>query len=68
MESHRVVRRRGSHIFYTIDSQMAVKLTLLAGRLLPIGRFLVHIPVRGWVDPRVIMRLERLGQLKFLMT
>jgi hypothetical protein len=32
-EAHRVVRRRGSHIFYTLDSQMAVRLSaLIAGR------------------------------------
>jgi hypothetical protein len=33
MEAHRVVRRRGSHIFYTISSKMAVRLSALrAGR------------------------------------
>jgi hypothetical protein len=26
MEAHRVVRRRGSHIFYAVDLQMAVRL------------------------------------------
>jgi hypothetical protein len=68
MEAHRVLRRRGSHIFYTIGSQMAVRLSALrAGRYLP-GRFLVLISVRDWVDPGAIVRLEGLGQLKNPMT
>jgi hypothetical protein len=34
----------------------------------PPGRFLVLISVWGWVDPRAIVRLEALGQLKNPMT
>jgi hypothetical protein len=36
--------------------------------LYPPGRFLVLIYVRGWVDPRTIVWLEGLGQLKNPMT
>jgi hypothetical protein len=51
---------------------MAVRLSAIcAGRTLtplPPGRFLLLISVRGWVDPRAIVRLKVLGQLKNLMT
>jgi hypothetical protein len=48
---------------------MAVRLSALrADRPLPQGTFLVLISVRGWVDPRSIVRLEGLGQLKNPMT
>jgi hypothetical protein len=69
VEAHRVLRRRGSDIFYTISSQMAVKVSALsADSPLSPGRFLVIISVRGWVDPRAIVRLEGLGQVKNPMT
>jgi hypothetical protein len=35
-----------------------------AGCLLPPGRFLVLFSVRGWVDPRAMVQLERWSQLK----
>jgi hypothetical protein len=38
---------------------MAVRLSALRA-----GKFLVLISVTGWVDPRAIVRLEGLGQLK----
>jgi hypothetical protein len=44
---------------------MAVRLSALpTGCHLPPGRFLGLISVRGWVDPRAIVWLEGLGQLK----
>jgi hypothetical protein len=46
---------------------MAVRLSALrAVHPLPLGRFLVLIFVRGWVDPVAILRLEGLGQLKIV--
>jgi hypothetical protein len=59
VEVHRVVRRRGSHIFYTIGSEMAMRLSALgAGLPLPPGRFLVLISVRHRFDPRATMQLK----------
>jgi hypothetical protein len=69
MKAHRAMRRRGSHIFQTIGSRMAVRLSASrAGRPVPAGRFREIISVRGWVAPRAIVRLEGLGQLKNPMT
>jgi hypothetical protein len=65
VEGSKVLRRRRSHIFWTIGSQMAVILSALSsGRPLSAGRSLVLISVRRWVDPRFIARLKGLGQLK----
>jgi hypothetical protein len=48
---------------------MAVRMSALhASHPLPPGRFLVLIYVRVWVDPRAIVQLEGLGQLKNPMT
>jgi hypothetical protein len=46
---------------------MAVRSDSRAGRPLPPGRFLVLFSIRG-VDPRAIVWLEGLGQLKNPMT
>jgi hypothetical protein len=65
MKANRVIRHRGSHIFYTISSQRAVRFSdLCSGRPLPPGRFLIIISVSGWVKPKTIVRLEGLGELK----
>jgi hypothetical protein len=62
METHRVVRHHGSHIFQTIGSQMAVMLSALhVNHPSPPERFLVFISVRGRVDPRAVAWLEGLG-------
>jgi hypothetical protein len=43
VEAHRVVRRRGSHIFKTVCSQMAVRLLALrAGRHLIIINLIIN--------------------------
>jgi hypothetical protein len=48
MEAHRFVRHRDSHIFKTVVSQTALKLSdLFTARPLPPERLLVQISVRG---------------------
>jgi hypothetical protein len=64
VEVYSVMRCRGSHISYTTNSQMAVRLQVLrAGRPLTSGRFLILVSVRGWVNTSAIVRLEGLGKL-----
>jgi hypothetical protein len=63
------LRHQGPHILQMVGSQMVVRLSALhAGRPLTPGRFLVRISVRGWVDPRALVTLQGLGQLKNPMT
>jgi hypothetical protein len=58
------VRRRGSCVFYKIDTVVAVRLSALrAGRPLHPERFLLVISVRGWIYPKVILLLEGLAKL-----
>jgi hypothetical protein len=48
---------------WLIDGNKVVRLTCRPP-FIPPGRFLVLIYVRVWVDPRAIVQLEGLGQLK----
>jgi hypothetical protein len=43
---------------------MAVRWPYAPAALYTPGRFMVLISVRRWVDPRAIVRLQGLGQLK----
>jgi hypothetical protein len=70
MDAYRVVGRRGSHIFsrqLTHRWRWGCQPYALVS-LHPPGKFLVLISVRGWVDPRAIVWLEGLDQLKNPMT
>jgi hypothetical protein len=59
-ETFRAARRRGSHNFQKFGSQMAAKLSALS--------VLVLISAREWVDPRAMVRLEKLRKLKRKVT
>jgi hypothetical protein len=69
------LRYCGSMIMYLLSSTERERDLLRCGLLwgchrspLPPGRILVLISVRGWVDARAIVGLERLGLLKNPMT
>jgi hypothetical protein len=64
MEALRVARGWGSHIFRHSDTDGGKVVSPTRWPLLPPGRFLVLIFVRGWVDPGAIVWLEGLGKLK----
>jgi hypothetical protein len=69
VEAHSVVRRRGPHIFLysrLTDGGEVVSLT----RRPPFTprKIFVLISVRGYVDSRAIVRMERLSQLKNTMS
>jgi hypothetical protein len=63
VEAHRVVRGRGSHIFRCFSDDDKV-VSPICQPLLPTGKFLILISVRGLVDPRAIVRLEGLDKLE----
>jgi hypothetical protein len=59
------MRRRDSHILWTMDStESSEVVSLSAGRPMYQGRFLVLISLRGRVDPRAMVRLKGLSHPK----
>jgi hypothetical protein len=48
-EAYRLVRHRGSHIFWTVGSQMAVRLSILMiDHPSPPDKFPLFLYIRGW--------------------
>jgi hypothetical protein len=68
VEAHRVVRRRRSHIFQKIGSQVAVRLSALPACLPLLLSKIPDTSIRDWINLRAIVRLEGLGQLKNAVT
>jgi hypothetical protein len=69
VDTRRVVNGRRFQIFWTVGSQMAMRLSvLLASRPLSLERLLILIYVIGGVNPETIMQVVGLGQLKIPMT
>jgi hypothetical protein len=63
------VRRRGSHIFITVGSHMAVRLLASrAGRPLTLENSLYSFLLEAESTSRAIVRPEELHQLKYSMT
>jgi hypothetical protein len=59
VEALRVARGWGSHIFrHSAHRRRQGCQCYAPATLYPPGRFLVLISVRGWVDPRAIVRLD----------
>jgi len=54
-------RLRLPHFHDNRDIRVVSLSVICTGRLYPQEIFLVRVPVRGWVDPRAIVRAEGLG-------
>jgi hypothetical protein len=67
MAAHRVVRHQSSHIFQTITSQTVVASALCTGHPLPLEDSFYSLLLVA-VNPRAIVWLEVLGELKNQMT
>ena len=63
--AHRVVRRQGSHIFYKAGSRMAMGFwRYVPAALCAQGDSWWSFLLEAVLDPRAVMRLEGLGQLR----